>query len=128
MNDFWPQFSSTEGSRAAPARILREQAALLREKTGGLVEAKVITWEERDALHAELILTVPNGRGYQYNFLHIQYPPEYYPLTLLAGDESYRANDEEHYLGILKDVLSSARTKRIVEAIMAHFGSETPAT
>ena len=120
MKDYWPNFHPADQVRT-PLNELQEQAALLPEKTDGLVGATVNCWGEDDRVHAALLLTSSDEPQYRYELFTMSYPLDYYPLKILAGDATYEARNEQEYLRALREVLGSDRTRRIVEAIMAHM-------
>lgn len=120
MSDFWPDFSPVE-LLPTPLAALEQQAALLPKKTNGLVGAVVVSGAEGSRMYANLVLTSSREPRYRYQLLQISYPLDHFPLNIIAGDETYEAKNDQEYLEKLKEILGSERTKRIVEAIMAHF-------
>jgi hypothetical protein len=126
MKSFWPDFAPVD-QVGTPLDALQEQAALLPDKTGGLVEAVIATEVSGNLVWADLLLTSSREPGYRYQLLQVRYPLDHYPLTVVAGEETDEANDEPQYLEILKRALGSPRTRRIVEAIMAHVRSRPAA-
>ncbi len=118
--DWWPEFSPRAHLRS-PALQLKEQAAILKQKTDGLVTASVVAdSDEEGGFKVLLLLGSPHLGNYKFRLLELHYPPSNYPLELRAGDEVSRATNEAEFAKQLNSVLGSSRTKEIVEAIMAH--------
>jgi hypothetical protein len=71
--DFWGALDAKELIQRTPLSILREQAALLGEKTGNLVEAQV----SRDTYGPEFVLAlnlvVPGLDNYTYQILKVRH-------------------------------------------------------
>lgn len=104
--------------------LLREQAALLGQKTKNLVEAEVST----DALPDHHIshnftLVAPAMDNYRYGLLTVIHPIETYPLTIhfAPDNSSFQAKNEDDFLGLLKRLLSSEKTKKIVQSLIAQI-------
>jgi hypothetical protein len=117
--DFWAHFQQPSSANS-PVMQLKEQAALLGDKTGGLVRASVQSNSDGDGgFTTALLLWSPYIEGYRYRLLELAYPVGYYPLKIRAGDELHEARNQGEFTGLLMKVLSSERTAKIVEAIMA---------
>jgi hypothetical protein len=56
---------------------------------------------------------------YTYRLFEVTYPPQFFPITLTAGNEVQTAPNLDQFRAILQSVLRTERTKQIVEAIMA---------
>ena len=68
-DDLWP-VDIGESKLTSPVSILRKQAALLTEKTGGLVKAEVTTQVvSNEMIHNTFVLVVPALEGYFLQFL-----------------------------------------------------------
>ena len=87
--DFWPT-DLTTGPVATPVAILREQAALLGEKTGGLVLGQVRSVAvPGDLLVHHLFLTVPALGDYRYELLNVQHSIKMSPIEVYYGPAGY---------------------------------------
>jgi hypothetical protein len=119
-NDLWPDFApATEPN--GPLTLLREQADVLARKTKGIVKAEVEKfWISDWQFYVSFDLLSPLLGAYRYKLLEMSYPPSYYPLEIKFDGRSIKVADEQSFLIELGRVLSSAKTKQIVETIMVH--------
>jgi hypothetical protein len=128
--DFWGEIDLT-GDRT-PLVIVREQALLLAAKTNNVVEAKVTTSVSHDFLHHTFSLIVPALDGYTYELFSIRHAVEPYPVTIDALDSKLfsqapsfqtKLKDEAEFNAWLQDLLSSARTKKIVSTLFSQVAA-----
>lgn len=118
-SDLWPDFQAPE-SIDSPVFLLKEQAAKLQQKTQGLVLAGLRPASAPDGnFWVGFDLYSPALGEYTYRLLEVTYPPQFFPVTLTAGDGSQTAQNRDQFKAFLEAVLRSPRTKQIVEAIMA---------
>jgi hypothetical protein len=64
-------------------------------------------------------LSSPALGEHNYRLFEVTYPPQFSPITVTAGDGSQTAQTLGQFRTILEAVLRSARTRQVVEAIMA---------
>ena len=111
----------------APVAILKEQAALLGERTKNLVEGRV-TQRKRDYLYPltltyDFDLVAPALDHYQYRLFSISHDVEFYPLTIdnsdALNDNQLHVNDEEEFLSALGQIFSSDKTKGVIKSLVA---------
>jgi hypothetical protein len=101
---------------------MREQAALLGEKTQNLIEAMVDTTAfGRDFVHS-FVLNVPVLGGYRYTLFEVTHGPELYPVTVVPA-KSVVLEDEPAFLEWLRGVLSSPETKKLIGNLLAQATS-----
>ena len=130
MDDLWPVEFDT-GPEPPPLTILRAQAERLARKTKGLVEAFVTTEGNQSSLFHVFYLRVPSMEGYTYRLLRVtQHLDPPYPLHITAADRSGKedtrqADSEEQFIAILREILSSEATKKIVAALLANAQAAT---
>ncbi len=144
MNDLWPNDFKIDDIKA-PVTLLREQASLLGQKTQNIVEAQVRSLEttglsdslEMTALEKKaadlrygFYIVAPALGNYRYKLFTISHDFNLYPVTFHfdedIGDE-FRQNCEKPILGdseakflnILGKALSSAKTKKVIRALLA---------
>ena len=116
--DLWPDsFGQTEIT--APSAILKAQAAALSTKTGGVLEGRMVSHAIRQRMKHSLYVVAPPLHGYQYKLLTIEHGIEMYPVEVMAGGETFEANDQENLVEVLRRELSSARTTRVIQALLA---------
>jgi len=120
-----------------PMKILREQAEILSERTGGKLEAKVIPrWKgtSRDGvgeekhnddlkeLNIDLAITSPNLEKHFVNVLRISHQMQVYPTTmvnfLIYPFEYLTANSADEFKAHLGKVLSSEELKEEIKEML----------
>src|SRR5437660_1671172 len=117
--DYWPDFQTPEAI-GSPVFLLKEQAAKLQQKTKGLVCAGLRPASAPDgSFWVGFDLYSPALGEYTYLLFEVTYPPQFFPVTLTAGDEVRTAQTLDQFRALLESILRSPRTKQIVEAIMA---------
>ena len=125
--DLWP---SHFGAPAVtpPVAILRSQAALLANKTDGLVEAFVVSGKRDADFHYQLYIRAPALDNYAFWLLTVLHPIQYYPATLIAEttDQKYEAKSQDQFIEHLRTILSSPETTRVVEALLAQSRELSP--
>jgi hypothetical protein len=130
VNDLWPDEFGM-GTQKPPFAILREQADRLATKTKGLVEGLVTTEGNQSRLFHVFYLRVPSMEGYTYRLLRVTQPLDpWYPLHVSATDSggkeyTRKADSEEQFIAILREILSSEGTKRIMAALLANAQAAT---
>lgn len=142
--DLWPD-GLEPGTTRTPVSILREQAALLGQKTNNLVVARVSTYTvtgpvldlRRPGQHVSdiespgqfgytLKLVAPALDNYTFRLFTIEHGMDLYPVKLrfgLAEQKEYEAASEEQFIAVLKEVLSSPETKRVIQTLLAQSES-----
>ncbi|MBM4038919.1 MAG: hypothetical protein FJ290_10430 [Planctomycetes bacterium] len=125
--DFWPTIRAPK--LRMPVGILRQQASALGRKTKNIVIAKVVSDQEgKNFVHA-LELVAPVLGNYTYVVLTVQHPISVYPMRVidhLRDDQVREARTEEDFMGILREILSSAEMKRLLEVLLAQSESLKP--
>jgi len=114
---------------------MREQAALLGQKTQNLVEARVDTRADPYAGAGQFVhtfkLVVPTLDDYTYDLFEVSHPVSLYPVTAHGPGRSlaYMAgkrdelNTEDEFKNWLKDRLGSDETKKIIGNLLAQVTS-----
>ena len=142
MIDLWPEVIKYTDMKA-PVNILKEQAALLGNKTQNIVTAKVSPFDtpgESPFVYSFLIVATALG-NYHYELFKIEYDIEFYPariyldteiadelskqgLTIdevrssLIGRERLIAYSESEFLELLRKIFSAKKTQRIISALL----------
>jgi len=108
--------------------ILREQAALLSQKTKGFLEGEVVTRAERGRnarpfLH-EFRIRAPALGDYRYELFDVRHDFGLYPVVVrfYPGDLELQADSEERFLHLLKEIFSYDSTRRVIGALLANSG------
>ena len=115
--DFWGEIGSAEVR--TPLSILREQAALLGQKTKGLLEAKVYTDASGAGFTHRFVLVLPALGNYTYELFAINNGIEFYPVHIRGPRGSVLLESEDAFLNWLQEKLSSPETKRIIANLFA---------
>ena len=139
--DLWPAEIGVS-TMVAPVAILREQAALLSEKTQGIVIGEVDP--VRGAMeNARRVLTgqatpegsssvsgriehafrirVPALGDYRYELLRVIHDYQLYPLTLVyyPADEAFSLTSQDEFIAELTALLGREETLNIVHSLLA---------
>jgi hypothetical protein len=116
-----------------PLAILREQAALLGEKTQNLVEATVATSVSGPQFVHRFKLVVPSMNDYTYELFRVAHGIDMYPVTIpiplsaialaRAQRDGNTLGTEQEFIEWLHQELSSEETKKIVSNLLAQVTS-----
>ena len=128
-NDLWAEIP--EVTELTPKDLMKEQAAYLKQKTKGLLNAEVST--SRTINGDEIItpqymnetftqtfsLVVPTLK-YRYDLFSVSHYILGYPAEFHYDDDKKMiANNEAEFLNILKYILSSDKTSHILASLLA---------
>jgi hypothetical protein len=102
-----------------PAAILREQAALLGQKTQNVIEARVDTETYDKDFHHYFRLIVPALDNYTYELFSVRHSVELYPVK--SGFKEFKTESE--FTDWLREKLSSPETRKIVGNLLAQANS-----
>jgi hypothetical protein len=119
--DFWPDDLAAVAV-VTPVAVLREQAALLGEKTGGLVLGEVKSDATTDGLFIhQFFLTVPALGGYRYELLRVLHPLQIVPIELYFGPRggNMAFSTVETFIDELKQLLQSRETANVIRTLVA---------
>jgi len=123
--DLWGEIPDVEPIKT-PLSIFKEQAAILKEKTNGALEAEVTVGKESpQEVGALMKIVVPTLGGYTVNIAQINYGLEIYPVTVFNLRERFKeiAEDEISYKKILATVFSSSAVKEIIRILLQQVKS-----
>lgn len=121
--DLWGELSLEENIRT-PLTVLREQAALLGEKTQHVLQGDVrISHYGVPDFEAEFLITAPALDNYSYRLFSIRYPLTMYPLkiieTITGMLPPIEYPTEESFISALRLILSHAKVKKIISSLIA---------
>src|SRR5262249_50569972 len=130
QRDLWPAIL-TQTDAGFPVAILREQAKVLQNKTGGLVTAEVRSGTsvpltagqlgEQYIFHA-FYLVAPRLENYMYRLFTVEYPKLEQTYPLLIRDSpvgEVEVDTEEDFVEALKKIFADDKTQRIIQALIA---------
>ena len=121
--DLWPD-NIADSNMVTPVSILKEQAALLGEKTRQLVKGEVVTQARASDNSMQVpfthrfFLAAPTI-SYRYELFYVTHGVNFYPLNVAYGHQAMQCRDEEDFKAKLKTILSSPQTINVVHAILA---------
>ncbi|MGH9753323.1 MAG: hypothetical protein ACREA2_11115 [Blastocatellia bacterium] len=130
QRDLWPAIS-TPTNAGFPVAILREQAALLQNKTRGLVTAEVLSGTgvpltsgelgEQYIFHA-FYLVAPLLEHYRYRLFTVEHSKleQMYPLIIRDSPVGeVKVDTEERFVEELKKIFTDDKTQKIIQALIA---------
>ncbi len=116
-DDLWPA-NIADSRLTTPVAILKEQAALLGEKTKQLVKGEVSTQTTGNLFVHHFYLVAPT-LNYKYELFTASHVINFYPLTLRQTSQNTTIMNEEDFKEKLKEILSSQHTLNVVHSILA---------
>lgn len=120
VRDLWPQ-DIGGASLLTPVTILRQQATLLGQKTNQLVVAEVNTQSQGPNFQHSFVIVAPALDNYRYELFSVHHGITFYPMTVVRENSPERVDSQEQFLGWLRTILSSPRTKNIVQSLLAQI-------
>lgn len=119
VRDLWPSDIGV-ATIITPVSILREQAALLGEKTSNLVQAEVKTSSDGPRVMHAFFLIAPAMDRYRYRLLYVTHNIELYPLTISfeAANSQIVVKSQDEFIEQLGKLLSSEKTQNIVKSLI----------
>jgi hypothetical protein len=127
ITNLWPDFTAEKVR--TPKTVLKEQAALLGEKTKNLILGEVTTDKipnsnGKEVISEELYLVVPSLGNYRYKLVELYHEPALvYPLykgwNLVDGLNPLEINDEADLTKYLSSVFTDKKTKTIIQSLLA---------
>lgn len=139
--DLWPSDLGI-ASIVTPAAILRSQAALLGEKTKGILEAVVETSSVGNEIHHRFVIKVPALGNYRYALFSVHHPVTLYPVFVDEEPATPRSpfmpdfslgerlreatglQGEEEFRSWLRRTFASEATKRIIANLYAQASGQ----
>jgi hypothetical protein len=120
--DLWPEIEQTQV--VPPVAILREQAALLGQKTNYLLQGRVQTTVD---LHGRFVhsfyIVAPALDDYTYKLFEVKHDANQYPVEAdslgRTGPLTVDLNSEQQLLDHIRKILNSDKTKRVVGSLLA---------
>jgi hypothetical protein len=120
--DYWPP-DIGETNIITPVSLMREQAALLGQKTNQQITANVQgVGSQPTQFNWSFQLVSPSLGSYRYELFRVSHPLTLYPSTFQwEGHPDRNAGNEQEFRDILKDIIASDQTKTIVHALLAQI-------
>ncbi len=128
-DDLWPE-DIVHSSLIAPVTVLKEQAALLGEKSRQTVKAEVTSQSQAassaDGTAAPFVhrfnIVAPT-LNYRHELFYISHGVSFYPLTLTYLNTAHAIKSESEFKAKLKEVFASPDTLNVVHSILAQTHS-----
>jgi hypothetical protein len=117
IKSLWPD-DIGESDLVTPVSIMREQAALLGERTENLVTAEVVTAANGPFIIHNFILEAP-ALSYRYQLFSADHQVSLYPVDVNYNKTTTRCTDEAQFRQKLGQILGADATKQIVRALKA---------
>lgn len=121
--NLWGDLSGITGFKT-PSAILKEQADILGQLTGGSVTAVVTQSGDDGTVVVQLCLQAHKLENYSHDVLTVRHPIKGYPLKIrdnLRG-ANYTAGNELEFHSILAGVLSSQEMRELISALISYGG------
>jgi len=119
--DLWPNLH-LEKVRS-PKTILKEQADLLSHKTNNILKGEIGSVSSLNETTIGFSITSPYLNNYKYQLFFIRFnPATLYPVFLDGYGE---CNDESTFVEKVKEILSDARTIKIINSLYSQSLEET---
>ena len=117
----WPTDFGERLDLLTPLLILRQQGAILGERTKNIVLGRVSTHSEGDSFVQRFSVHCP-PLGYQIELFSVKHGIELYPATVVFPNEqgqNKEAADPDHLKTLLKDIFARPKTKQIIASLLA---------
>jgi hypothetical protein len=112
-----------KGNLRTPITILREQASILGQVTNNVLQGDVSMG--RDGWGPEFQMTMsiiaPALDNYRFLLLRVAHDVSLFPVKVedLVNDTEYDCPDEESFVAVLKKILSSTATHRVIDSLLS---------
>jgi hypothetical protein len=116
-DDLWPA-NIADSNLTTPVTILKEQAALLGEKTRQLVKGEVVTQTTGSLLFHYFYIAAPT-LNYRFELFNISHSVNFYPLVMRYLNNMTSIASEDAFKEKLKEILASQHTLNVVHPIIA---------
>jgi hypothetical protein len=134
LEDLWPDL--TPAAIITPASILKTQAAVLSQKSKGLLQGEVESWTHENDVHHQLVVVVPALDNYRYTLIKLHHSLTIYPVFIDESpvpreqedewsniNRAYKLQDEDSFRNWLRTILAAPQTIRILQNLLAQATS-----
>ena len=118
-DDLWPS-NIADANLVTPLSILKEQAALLGEKTRQLVKGEVTTQTTGSLFVHSFCLLAPTV-GYRYELFRVTHYVSFYPLNVIYLNDTKPLRTEAEFKDKLKEIFSATHTVNTVQSILSQL-------
>jgi hypothetical protein len=120
-DDLWPS-NIADANLITPVTILKQQAALLGEKTKQLVAGEVTTQTTGNLFVHSFYIAAPT-LGYKYELFQVHHSINFYPITFKYLNTTTQLASEAEFKDKLKEILAAQHTLNVVHSILAQVRS-----
>jgi hypothetical protein len=128
MIDLWPNDFGQIQERPAIA-ILKDQAEAIGLRTKGRILGEIHTSREGDDFVHSFSLVAPYLGDYTFLLLVVRHSVLLYPVQVraLATGKDHICSTPAEFVELLRELLGSVETKRVIAAILAQTNAVIPA-
>jgi hypothetical protein len=120
-NDLWPD-NIADSHLTTPVTVLKEQAALLGEKTRQLVKGEVVT-QATGNLFVHYFYIVAPTLSYKFELFTLSHGVNFYPLVMRYLNNTTSLRSESDFKDKLKEIFAAQHTVNVVHSILAQVRS-----
>jgi hypothetical protein len=119
--NLWPD-NIADSNLITPVTVLKQQAALLGEKTRQLVKGEVVT-QASGNLFVHYFYIVAPTLSYKFELFTLSHGVNFYPLVMRYLNETISLPSESEFKGKLKEIFAAPHTLNVVHSILAQVRS-----
>ena len=120
-DNLWPE-NIADSNLTTPVTILKEQAALLGEKTRQLVKGEVVT-QTTGNLFVHYFYIVAPTLSYKFELFTLSHGVNFYPLVMKYLNNTISLSSEGEFKDKLKEIFAAPHTLNVVHSILAQVRS-----
>jgi hypothetical protein len=119
-NSMWGDLSK-QGAFRTPESYLREQAEILGATTNSVLMGDVSVFKTSSGYRMALDVVVPSLAYYRRTVFTTSQGASEYPATIrdLITDRSYKCANEEEFLSVIEQVLSSPGVQKVLSTLIS---------
>ena len=120
-DDLWPE-NIADSHLTTPVTVLKEQAALLGEKTRQLVKGEVVTQTTGNLFVHYFYIAAPT-LSYKFELFTLSHGVNFYPLVMRYLNDTISLRSESEFKDKLKEIFVAPHTLNVVHSILAQVRS-----
>jgi hypothetical protein len=120
-DNLWPE-NIADSNLVTPVTILKEQAALLGEKTRQFVKGEVVT-QTTGNLFVHYFYIVAPTLSYKFELFTISHGVNFYPVVMKSLNNTIPLSSESEFKDKLKEIFAAPHTLNVVHSILAQVRS-----
>ena len=120
-DNLWPD-NIADSNLTTPVTILKEQAALLGEKTRQLVKGEVVT-QTTGNLFVHCFYIAATTLNYRFELFSVSHGINFYPLVMKSLNDTIPLDSESDFKDKLKEIFAAPHTLNVVHSILAQVRS-----